>query len=188
MRGSNSAFNALPKKDPDTLYFISEPDSATGVLYLGNQMIADTIDASTGTLNLSDLANVKIGQGLQDKDILVFQDGKWRNQPLSDILILDSFNSETPGLVPIATEEEREKFLRGDGTWQEVITPATIGTFIAETPIAVANVGTFNNLSEAFQNIHATILEQNEILEANIGIFNDRLNVIESQLEWHQQL
>ena len=39
-RGTPTAYANLQKKDPDTLYFISEPDAEDGILYLGTKIIA----------------------------------------------------------------------------------------------------------------------------------------------------
>ena len=39
-RGTPSAYKNLSVKDEDTLYFVSEADSITGVLYLGEKLIS----------------------------------------------------------------------------------------------------------------------------------------------------
>lgn len=137
------------------MYFISEPDSETGVLYLGDKLIADTISTSVGTLNLSDLANVKINQNLANNDILVFQNGEWKNIPFSSIIEVNIFDGENNGLVPIATENERDKFLKGDGTWADVITPANIGLYLANTaiPAVPGDFNTVSKIANEFQSI-----------------------------------
>ena len=59
LRGTPAAYERLIEKDNDTLYFISEADAATGLLYLGNQLIAQG-SAESAASALVDLSDVSI--------------------------------------------------------------------------------------------------------------------------------
>jgi hypothetical protein len=109
MRGTPAAFAALlqseQKPNSDTLYFISEKDSNDAVLYLGSKLIAGG-DASNVELSLSNLTDISIKAGLQDKDILVYDSGskKWVNSSLESAIsvFLGATNTDPgkAGLVP----------------------------------------------------------------------------------------
>jgi len=58
LRGTPTAYNNLSHKDPDTLYFIHDPSSSIGKLYLGDKLIAGSI-SDTGVVDyLSELKDV----------------------------------------------------------------------------------------------------------------------------------
>lgn len=111
------------KAEIDTLYFIYEEDGSSGSLYLGPKLIAGT--ATAGATELSELQDVLISEGLQDKDCLIYDTDKWVNKPIKDILpIFVGTNGESgsvAGLVPAATGNNPNLFLRSDGTWAEII-------------------------------------------------------------------
>lgn len=67
LRGTPKAFQNLTTKDKDTLYFISETDSPTGVLYLGDKKI--TNDISTD-VKLDDLSDVVVKDNIAKDSIL----------------------------------------------------------------------------------------------------------------------
>ena len=46
VRGTPEEFEALPRKNGNTLYFISKKDSTVGKLYLGQKLIAGTESSS----------------------------------------------------------------------------------------------------------------------------------------------
>ena len=58
LRGTPTAYNNLTVKDSDTLYFVSEKDSTTGKLYLGNVLIAGSLNESNLVDYLSELQDV----------------------------------------------------------------------------------------------------------------------------------
>lgn len=131
-RCSQSYFDALAKKDQDTLYFVYDPSSSdNGLLYLGNRLIAGSIDKAGvdyDLININDIRDIIIKEGLADNDILLYNEGtkKWENHPLQDLLVYSTFIGATgvsdgvEGLVPRPTASDRFKFLMGDGTWQDV--------------------------------------------------------------------
>jgi hypothetical protein len=110
MRGTPAAFAALlqseQKPNSVTLYFISEKDSNDAVLYLGSKLIAGGGDATNIELSLSNLTDISIKAGLQDKDILVYDSGskKWVNSSLESAIsvFLGATNTDPgkAGLVP----------------------------------------------------------------------------------------
>lgn len=129
LRGTESAFNKLTKKDNDTLYFIyNSEDASKGSLWLGNkQIITGTSGGGTTTgLDLGDLKNVLISE-IKDKDILSYDatSSKWVNRSIDEI-VAEVMSGATPeaagkaGLVPAPQAGDQSKFLRGDGVWAEV--------------------------------------------------------------------
>lgn len=83
-RGTPSAYKNLSVKDEDTLYFVSEADSITGVLYLGEKLISsgnngDIIMASL----LKDLSDVDISN-VADKDLLGYDAVSQKWVPVQD--------------------------------------------------------------------------------------------------------
>lgn len=126
-RGSQAAYNNIPTKDPEALYFIyPEIPGEAGKLYLGANLIGGG-DASN--MVLGDLNDILLNQ-VAGKHILVYdeEEKKWKNASFSDILkttqeaVFTGANAETgtdgtTGLVPAPTAAQANYFLRGDGTW-----------------------------------------------------------------------
>lgn len=127
IKGTPAAQRKLEKKDPNTLYYISEKDAHRGALYLGDKLITSGKDT---IVTLNSLEDVLIDEGLDVKSLLMFNGEKWVNKTLSEVLEeLGPFESLEPGelgLVKAPEEDERDYFLRGDGTWQEVETKLNI--------------------------------------------------------------
>ena len=83
-RGLIENYNALPVKNPDTLYFIYSEDSSEAALYLGNRLIAGSEDLQ-GANNLSELNDVYISH-IGNKDILQHDGTRWINLAFTDLL------------------------------------------------------------------------------------------------------
>jgi len=129
-RGTPAQFTALSKKDADCLYFISEPNATSGVLYLGDKLISGSITSAT---SLSNLADVLIGASVSPNSLLIYDSTqqKWVNKPFSDVfgditgslieMVGATASSDgASGFVPKPLAGDQNKFLRGDGTWAEV--------------------------------------------------------------------
>ena len=120
IRGTQAAFEALANKDPNTLYFISEEGATTGTLYLGSKLIA-------GGVGTSALGTVII-ENIGDKQILYYDymSSAWVNGTINDVIgTMVGATDKTDGasgLVPTPTAGKHNKFLRGDGTWQDAVT------------------------------------------------------------------
>ena len=71
LRGTPQAYQKLTEKNKDTLYFISENNASTGILYLGDVMIAGG-ELNAQDLKLNDLQDILISEGLAKGDILSF--------------------------------------------------------------------------------------------------------------------
>ena len=107
LRGTPAAYSAITK-DADTLYFISEPNAASGLLYLGNKLISGSVSSAT---SLSDLQDVLIGAGVSSNSLLVYDatQQKWTNKTVSEIfnVIMAEMQGATAstngvsGLVPV---------------------------------------------------------------------------------------
>lgn len=126
LRGTPTAYGNLAKKDPDTLYFISENGAKNGVLYLGEKLISGNVSIFSNLNSISDV----VLQNVKDKDILAYdtETGNWVNKTASEIAqwivkVMTGATAETDGtsgLVPVPQAGDQDKFLRGDGTWAEV--------------------------------------------------------------------
>ncbi len=126
LRGTPTAYANLPKKDSDTLYFISEKDSLSGALYLGTKLISGAVSAYASIDTLVDVLTDNLKQG----DILIYNEdeGKWINTTIPELANLTvrimSGATETEaglsGLVPTPQAGDNEKFLRGDGEWVKI--------------------------------------------------------------------
>ena len=86
IRGSETAYNYLKTNNrisEDTLYFIydrtSPLDSQVGKLYMGSILISDDSLRETLTLNI-------VSEELDDGQILVYNDGAWENQDVSNVI------------------------------------------------------------------------------------------------------
>lgn len=128
MRGTIAAFNLIPIKDPDTLYFIYENEtSASGKLYLGEKSIACNSTSADVVQYLSKLLDVDTSEAV-DKNILVYDitSQKWVAAAIEDIYSVPAMTAASAiadgkaGLVPAPKAGDHIKFLRGDGTWAEI--------------------------------------------------------------------
>ena len=125
-RGTPAQFEALATKDADCLYFISEKNAITGLLYLGDKLISGSLNA---TISLNDLEDLMLGNNISPNSILVFDgdEQKWVNKPFSEVfgditgslvemVGATSSANGVAGIVPAPLAGEQNKFLRGDGT------------------------------------------------------------------------
>lgn len=135
-RGTPASYAALPVKDADALYFISETGATQGLLYLGDKLISGSV---TSNMSLSDLSDILLGESVSTNSILIYDgaQGKWVNKPFSEVFneitgSLAAMEGATAtangvaGIVPQPMAGDQNKFLRGDATWVEVVglTPA----------------------------------------------------------------
>ena len=110
----------LNAPDTDTLYFVIEADNLTGSLYLGNALIATSVDAG---LTLNQLNDVVLTASKKD-DVLVFNGSQWRNVAMSTFQAktMVGASDEAPGeggLVPVPDAGDNTLYLRGDGLWAD---------------------------------------------------------------------
>ena len=108
-RGTPTAYANLRTKDPDTLYFISEKDAETGVLYLGEKVIAG--GSSVSVTSLSDLEDVLLSNSITDSSLLVYDDAtdKWVNKTIVEVFEtiikpMTGATETTPGLAGLVPE------------------------------------------------------------------------------------
>jgi hypothetical protein len=127
MRGTADAFVRLTQKDNDTLYFIYENEaSGTGLLYLGNKLIAGGGVSDLSTTSIDALKDVLITEGLTDKSLLVYdaKESLWVNKTLDEAISVfigaGSGSNGKAGLVPAPLAGQTNMFLRSDGTWAAV--------------------------------------------------------------------
>ena len=140
IKSTTAAFNALASKSSDTLYFVSDNDS-TGRLYLGAKLIGG---ADGGASSLTELADIAIDQ-LGDNQVLVYNsdEGKWENASIyTAIGVMTGATASTAGqsgLVPVPAAGDNNKFLRGDGTWSQVL--PNFSAVNADSVLHVDNTG-----------------------------------------------
>lgn len=133
VRGTQSLYNNLAEKDQDTLYFVSEANSDTGKLYLGNKLISGSASNPSGNITINDVPIIINNESLADGDLLVYdptggENGgeAWVNKSIAEALQIPVMVGATEstdgvsGLVPVPTAGNQLKFLRGDGTWATV--------------------------------------------------------------------
>ena len=129
MRGTQALYDNLTKKDQDTLYFVyADANAEKGKLYLGNKLISGS-SSIDGEVSISDIADIVIGENLSDGDVLVYNEAtkKWESHPITEAIGMATMigatatNDGVAGLVPAPVAGDHLKFLRGDGTWAEVI-------------------------------------------------------------------
>lgn len=122
VRTNNTLWQALgDNKNGDTLYFVVEPGAKNGSLYLGQALIATSIDEG---LSFEELKDVAFSVTLQNDDVVVHEDGKWVNKPISSFMPVGMIGaSETEdgagGLVPAPAAGNHLMYLRGDGEWAD---------------------------------------------------------------------
>lgn len=127
LRGTPSAFASLVTKDKDTLYFIADTDAQYGKLYLGEMLVAASVtpDGTSVIDSLAELTDVNL-VGLESGKVLGYNGEKWVPMDISSAVAATPMVGATEdadgktGLVPAPKAGEQEKFLRGDGTWQDV--------------------------------------------------------------------
>ena len=146
MRGTFNAYEKLKTKDEDTLYFLSNNDGKEGSLYLGEKLIAGPDIA--GATSLQELTDVFLTPNLDYDAILMYDsiEMKWRDYSFDALTFraaTETIEGAT-GFVPAPDYNERNMFLRGDGTW------AVAGT---ECQI-------FNNIKTSANQSHADALTQ----------------------------
>ena len=130
LRGTPALWATIQEadKNPDTLFFISDPGAATGKLYLGPKLISNG-DITSAT-SIKDLTDVLISEGITDQSLLVYDlaSQKWINKSILDIFqeINEGFVGATAeangkaGLVPAPKAGDQDKFLKADGTWASI--------------------------------------------------------------------
>lgn len=134
VRGTPTAWKALTEKSKDTLYFISEKDASSGLLYLGDKLISGggeiTINQSS---NLKDLKDVKLDINISDGSVLTYDAAskKWINKKLetggtttiiqkveAELMVgATEYSNGKAGYVPAPYFSDAYLYLRGDGTW-----------------------------------------------------------------------
>ena len=125
LRGTPAAWESIITKDPDTLYFIAEPNDTSGKLYLGNKLISG--GGSGSSLSISDLEDVLIGANVPSNAVLLYNSTSniWEPASLATaiaqvVAVMTGATASSDGLaglVPQPLLGQQGLFLRGDGTW-----------------------------------------------------------------------
>lgn len=187
LRGTPTAYNNLPQKDSDTLYFVAEKDAIVGKLYLGEVLISGSTNAEGVVDYLSELKDVDTTGAVQNS-VLGFDvaSSKWKVMDISSALnvsVMGGATAETAGtqgLVPAPKAGENEYFLRGDGTWAPIEIPdATSATQIFEVELIVStdengnktkedhNVAIARIVGEAIPAVGDIVIVKDPIVEGN---------------------
>lgn len=193
LRGSTAAWEALkanyPQKiDNDTLYFIYNDNDTEGKLYLGQKLISGGSSGVPETFDISDLADIHIdNETLANKQLLVYNatTEKWENASLSTIITTavsvmtgaSDIANGSAGLVPAPLAGDEGKFLRGDGTWQNI--PARGLTYDIKTAAEINQM--IEDEDDSLS--HTIFLVQSETQDANNHNLYDEFMVINNQLE-----
>ena len=182
MRGTPAAYAALVDKDIDTLYFIAEPTSNEGCLYLGSKLIAGNGDISPGgdlseLIGLNDLTDVIVNSlDLSDASFLIYDKAQsaWVNCSKEALTFVGSSSSSNgkAGLVPAPMKGEENKFLRGDGQWVEIVGGEAVSNTIVYQVTALDG----ESKEEAIaRTVNGTDLHKNDIIIVKVLIANDKI-------------
>ena len=144
VRTNFELWNALQNRDGDTLYFVVDQGSSNGSLYLGDVLIATSIDEG---LSLENLLDVAFAGDVQADQVLVYDGANWINQDIYSFMPGTMIGASAEedgqgGLVPVPVTGEQGLFLRGDGKWAN--------------PTAELEV-TVGNLSKALDSVGADL-------------------------------
>lgn len=195
-RGTPPAYKRLRYKDPNTLYFIAEKDATTGLLYMGDKLIAggDYSEAVSAQIKLEDLADV-IQENVGDKDLLAYDSitNTWVNISLPEIIFVmsgatDELDGEA-GIVPQPKAGDQDKLLTGGGQWEFIdIEHPTSGNLehlkekLGQIDISINNltqqVGSLDqlNLTDRVQTLeHFMEIRNNEVTGAPVSIFVEKV-------------
>ena len=135
LRGTKTAYNNLPRKDNDTLYFVVEDQTSEyGKLYLGEKLIGLDVADVNGGIALKDLKDVIVNNNIANSSLLSYNSitRTWSPKPIgqaiaeADLNLLEMIGATTSqngqsGLVPAPKKGEQNLFLRGDATWANPI-------------------------------------------------------------------
>lgn len=170
MRGTPDAYKNLAVKDNDTLYFISSEKSLDGALYLGSKLISGESEGLT-SFTLNDLEDVLISEGLENRALLMYSDGQWRNVTPDELVFIGASADAKglAGLVPAPEKGKTNLFLRSDGNWAEIT--------VENAVVADANVITIENRDEASAAVHAELI-QAAIQDNDLTIANGDIIII----------
>lgn len=133
VRTNFAIWDNLLSRDKDTLYFVVNDGSSNGSLYLGDVLIATSIDEG---LNLNDLKDVLIGTDIDVDHVLVAdENGKWVNKNIYDFMPVTMTGASAEadglgGLVPQPAAGQQNLYLQGNGTWTSptAVLEGTVGT------------------------------------------------------------
>lgn len=213
-RGTPNAYKRLRYKDSNTLYFITEKDATTGLLYMGDKLIAggDTSESTSAQIKLKDLADV-IAENVGNNDLLVYDTSihAWKNvsienitQVVSPMIGATEELDGTAGLVIQPKAGDQDKLLHGNGTWDYVdIEYPTVGNLAhvkAKIEDLQRQVGSLNNsLEERVQTIENFMEIRNNVvtgapvsilvnkvssLQDGLAVVNQDITNIKLQLTW----
>lgn len=123
-QGTPEAYANLQVKDSDTLYFIITESDSEGQLYLGSKLISGS--DGVGATKLSELKDVINAAGLEADSLLVYDSEKesWIGTSFEQLAFTGATKDSNglAGLVPKPLSADKDKFLRGDGTWANLST------------------------------------------------------------------
>lgn len=180
MRGTPAAYAALVEKDIDTLYFIAEPTSNEGCLYLGNKLIAGNGNNEGGDLSellsLNDLTDVIVNSlDLTDASFLIYDKSQqaWVNCSKEALVFVGSSSSSNgkAGLVPAPMAGEENKFLRGDGTWADPVVSGEVANTTVYQVIAQEGESKENAIIRI---VNGAILNKGDIVIVKVLITDDK--------------
>lgn len=144
VRTTSDKWNALLNKDGDTLYFVVETGATKGSLYLGNALIATSLDEG---MHLEDLLDIAYRGDLAVDQVLVYDGSNWVNKDIYSFMpgTMTGASAEEDGqggLVPVPVKGEQNLFLGGDGTWKNPTAEleVTVGNLSKTLDTAVADI------------------------------------------------
>lgn len=190
-RGTPTAYANLQKKDPDTLYFISEADAQDGILYLGTKIIAGG-SSNVSITSLGDLTDVLLSNNIAANSFLMYDavQDRWVDKTLADIAALiapvmvgatDTDDGKS-GLVPVPLAGQEDFVLLGNGTWSSGLHDLTS---VVETIVGTDDGMSARQIAEnVFEKYVGSMDDFKALMDwfdknPDFTDFNKRLNTIE---------
>lgn len=190
-RGTPTAYKNLLKKDPDTLYFISEAGAEDGILYLGTKVIAGG-SSNVSVTSLDDLTDVLLSNSIAANSFLMYDavQDRWIDKSIADIaaLIAPPMKGATAeddgksGLVPVPHAGEENFVLLGNGTWSSGLADLTS---VVEVVVGKDTGKSARDIAESvFENYVGSMEDFKDLMDwfdknPDFTDFNKRLNTIE---------
>ena len=179
LRGTPAAWASIETKDPDTLYFIAEPNAVKGSLYLGNKLISGG-GGEGSAVSIADLEDVLIGASVPSNAVLVYDDTEQAWKPVSlatavaqVVGVMTGATAEEDGLaglVPQPVAGENTLFLRGDGTWAD----PTVAVNSRIDALLGSDTGSIRDIASS-------------LIDDLVGNAPESLNTLEELAAWAQE-
>lgn len=175
-RGTPTAYAAIKHKDPDTLYFISNPNDTFGNLYLGEKSIGNG-SSTSGAFNLAELGDVDL-TGASDGAVLVYSEEKkkWIVSNIADIEnIINSVSDE----FIIVDDEQHDKQLQINNIHIDKIDnlQSILDNYKQTQEIQQIEIGKLNDTKQDIENRVLILENSNKLIKEDISFLKSSIDL-----------